>query len=295
MSQALTSVPAPIWTPGNREYHGDPSRWSSTSLKMFRHKPQLAYRTYIGSVKHSGPTPAQVIGSAVNILLLEPETQETAIHTVDVEARNAVAFKKAVELYPEALVLTRPEREQAGAVADAILHPQTDYAAMAREILVDRHGYSEYASRWDDEIGVPCKSKIDRLTTATAEDGLSLVIGELKTAKSPELQAFSRQAWDLDYHCQAAFNCRGIYATTGHWPDFVFVVVRNEQPYEVACYKLTEEFLAVGYEQVVGDLQRLSVCLQDPSGKTWRSSWENFQGFPSVPELSPPPYRRAAI
>jgi hypothetical protein len=295
VSEPLLAVPPPLWTPSNREYHSDSSRWSSTSLKLFRNRPQLAYRTYVKrGARRPGATPEQIIGSAVNTLLLEPETANRAIVTVEVDSRNSATFHKASALYPEALVLTRPEREMAGGIADAILNPQTDYAVMARELLIDRPGYSEYATRWEDETGVPCKSKIDRLTSAPAENEIALVVGELKTANDPEFAAFSRAVDKFDYYCQAAFNCRGIYATTGHWPSFVFIVVRNEEPYEVACYQITEEYMALGYQQVVKDLEKLSDCLQDPTGKLWRAEWENFAipGLASIPEIDMPHHRK---
>lgn len=251
-------IPAPTWTPTAREYHADLSAWSSSMLRTFRRSPALAEARYVTRrLLGDDATGSQRLGSAVNVLLLQPELEQRLLLVADADTRSSTAFRRTRRHAPrEALVLTIPEYDQAVAIARAVREGRSEMAALARVYLLELPGYAEYAFRWTDETGVPCKAMVDRLV----EHPAGPVKVELKTDQDP-LDAFSATATKWGYHCQSAFNARGLRAALGIEPMERIVVVRNEPPHEVVVYEPDAEWLEAGAATVAADLERLAYCL----------------------------------
>lgn len=284
-------IPEPLWTPTGRQYHADLDRWSSSMIKTFRDSPVVAWQRYVArSHEPPPPTGPMEIGSAVNTLLLRPEQAATpeGIVRVDVGSRNTKKWREAKEQFPQAVVMTDPEYQTARLVADAIQNPQTRAAEVGAALLSS--GYAEYAHRWDDSAGVRCRLMIDTLTTVGGEP----TIVELKSARDPEPVAFGRQAFNLGYHCQGAFYQRGIAtALEGVLPNLIYVVVRNEPPFEVAVYQASVEYITLGERQIAEDLKRLAVLLEQPPEERWCQEWESVEG--ALPTLEPPPWEKKKL
>lgn len=297
-------IPAPEWTPTNREYHASPG-WSSSMLRTFRESPRLAHARYVAKSRRApGSTAEQRLGTAAGILLLHPEQRRRLIEVADADSRQSAAFKRTVRYAdPDALVLTVPEYDDAQAIAASIHEGATEHAALARVFLVELPGYSEYAIRWDEEplraaapvepdpepaeqapepekvpagVVVPCRSMVDRLVMHPSGP----VIVELKTCADPF--DFARTVPRWGYECQAAFNLRGIERHLGEAVGFRFVAVRNEFPFEVKVYEPDAEFLEVGAEDVQRDLANLARCLATDE---WMSDQERVEGGATVLSL----------
>jgi hypothetical protein len=277
-------IPAPTWKPSNAEYHGTVEAVSSSMLKTFRGAPALYYQTYIEkSVEREKPTASMVIGSAVNVLLLEPERADRYVYVAGVKARTAKEYKEAYKLRPDQLVLTETEWEEAQLVAASILEPKTQAARIARELLRNDDGFSEYAYCWTEPSGLLCKSMVDRLRMIQ----MLPTIVELKTTVDPSPEAFQAHFWRMQYHCQAAFNLRGarrLLGEAGSLLRFLVVAVRNEAPYDVFVYQPDEGLLKKGADQVEEDLAGLARC--HLHGSPWQTPAENITG--NLPSLSAP-------
>lgn len=286
-------IPSPIWTPRNRDYHGTLDRWSSSSLKTFRRSPALAFRRYIErSIAAPRPTPPMILGTLVNLMLLEPESVGSEIFVVDVASKNTKAYREAeVEHGASKTVVILPEFEAAEAISDSILRPQSRHAEVALELLTSDGGFSEYAHRWTDPAtGVPCRMMLDRLPAA---EGDVVTVVELKTTVDPTPAAFQRQFFAMEYHCQAAFNARGVADLVGAVGDpffhvrYLVVAVGNEAPHSVGVHLLSPETLAAGSAIVTRDLAKLAECL---AGRApWRGGWEDAE---LIPFLRPPAWYR---
>lgn len=290
-------IPPPAWKPRNREYHETTARWSSSSLKAFRQSPALAYRRYLAKdLPPTRPTPPMTLGTLVNLLLLEPAAVSKEVYVVDCSTKGTNLYKDAEKLYgKERTVVTIGEMETAEGIAAAVLNPQSRHAEVALELLTSEGGYSEYAYQWiDPATGVPCRMMLDRLSATGGDLG---TVVELKTTVDPNPEAFQRQFFGMDYHCQAAFNSRGMAHLLGATDpgDFVrlryFVVaVGNEPPHSVGVHLLSPETIDAGDAIVGRDLGRLAECLAGRS--PWRSGWEDAE---QIPFLRPPVWYRTPV
>lgn len=140
---------------------------------------------------------------------------------------------------------------------------------------------------------IPCQAMLDRLTllSPTQDRESELLYVELKSTLDPSPSAFTKQAFQLDYHCQAAFNVRAVRDASadagGAEVVVYFVAVRNRPPHEVAVYRVSDELRERGDRQIEGDLARLATCLEDETGAIWHHPWELLEDD-EVPELNAP-------
>lgn len=283
------TLPERTWRPDSRKYHATASHWGSTMLGDFRDSPSLAHGRYVSQLlDRPEPSIEMLIGSAVHALLLEPVEAARTIKTVACQARSHGSYKSAVATGQWDLVLTEPMRETAQAIANNIRFPQTRAAEVACKLLLDDPGESEFAFKWDDSTGVPCKIKLDRLTI----NGGRIVEVSLKTTRDPSPEHFCRDFYNFGYHAQAAFYRRGAQVLLGGYCPPCFVVgIRNADPYEIAVYPVEEELLAAGAVVVEQDLRRLARCLAGTAA--WCAEWESLPG--ALPTLSLPSWARRQL
>ena len=288
-------IPTPSATPTVREYHqGD--RWSSSRVKTFARDPGLAFGMYRAEPRiytPPPPTPAQMIGSAVHDLLAAAGGEESLIHPVKDKSRSGSEYKKAWSAFPERLVLTSKEHDEARRCADALLEPRTWSARLGKAILVGLPGFSEYYHAWTDETGVECMQLCDRV----AEGPDFPIYGELKTAKNDDVPP-DRFFWvsrSNGYDDQMAFNLRGLRRLL---PSIrgVWVVVGKQPSYPVSVQMAGEEVLRSDRGrrgrlspelEIEATLERLAECLKDLTGAKWCSPWEKRTNDGEISELEP--------
>ena len=239
-------------------------------LSTFRESAALAYGRYVAqTIPPEKSSDSLLIGSLVHLLILEPDKWDAEVEEVDARDKRAKAYKTATQDYPDKLIALAPDVERAKQIARSVLEPRTPDAELARDLLIDSPGVSEYSHRWTDAAtGVPLKVRFDRVTeTAKGPTDVSL-----KTAADPSKSAFWRALWRYGYHIQAALYGEGFADLTAQEPDTIFVVVRNQAPFEVAVYLASPELIAKGREQLRKDLSALAACRL--SDGPWMSEWE---------------------
>lgn len=117
-------------------------------------------------------------------------------------------------------------------------------------------GDSQKSLFWrDTTTGLECKCRFDFVPTD--------VLVDVKTARSTNPRDFASQCWLLKYFWQAAHYRRGWYEYTGDWRDFVFAVIKNSEPYDVATYVIADEWLAIGEHQVEETLRKIAACAEN--------------------------------
>lgn len=314
-------VPAPSWTPTAHEYHAQTGVWSSTRLKAFRESPALAFQ---GFRRPGLPPEALVVGSAINAYVLAESLHAPGgplgrdLHVLDVKNRRSPAYGQAVRAWGSSrLVLTKHEDDLARAAADSILEARTPAAELARSLLT-REGYAEWAWQWDEPVGdwdacaapadggppgcrlrslgdvwerqrtIPCQAMLDQVTEVAGE----VAYVELKSTLDPSPKAFTKQAWNLGYHCQAAFNVRAVRHALGDQPEEIsvyHVAVRNKDPHEVAVYRMSDDLISRGNRQIEIDLHVLAQRLDDETGASWCHPWEALTDD-VIPTLDAPPW-----
>lgn len=90
---------------------------------------------------------------------------------------------------------------------------------------------------------IPIKSLLD-----VWNKPLDLVV-DFKTANDISPSGFQRDAAKFGYFVQAAVYSKAVEYVTGREPEFIFVVARNQPPYDVALYEYDDVALAIGYEK----------------------------------------------
>lgn len=280
----MTEIPEPTWNPRNAEYHALRSRWSSSMLKTFRASPQLARARYVDqTMEAEPPSAAMVKGSLVNCVLLKPEDFDDDFVRCDTKSRNSKAYRELVETNPDRHVVPYTWVEEAESLVNAFLADESKSARVARKLLLDEDGYSEYFHQWDDPIGeVPCKMMLDKLGIAAGRPTYT----ELKTTALIDPGDFQRHAHNMEYQCQAAMNLRGCYDLLGEMPQMIYVVVGSEPPHEVMVYTPSEEYLMLGAQRVEEDLRQLGRRLSGDA--PWLRDEQAIPG--NIPVLSPPNY-----
>lgn len=114
--------------------------------------------------------------------------------------------------------------------------------------LLATPGLAECAIVWDDEAGVRCKSRLDKLAI-----GARRIVVDLKTTR--DAATFERSVWAYGYHRQGAFYLRGSGAE-----NFVIVAVETSPPYGVRVAPMSQRALDAGRKEIDELLATFAAC-----------------------------------
>ena len=207
---------------------------------------------YNGSLKHwrhlidngIGDTPALRLGRAIHSIVLEGRAQfdkEFAITPSDIDRRTKAgkeAYATFLESAKDKSVLSPDEAETARNVADAVIQ-----SPLGQDIFID-NGRAELSIQWNDpDTGLLCKARIDWAASNALVD--------LKTAADASPKAFLKDIVNYGYHQQAAHYANGWRVLTGDLLPFQFLAVEKSEPFGVALYELSDEFMSMGHEKNV--------------------------------------------
>jgi exodeoxyribonuclease VIII len=192
------------------------------------------------------------LGTAVHLLVLEPERAEQIIFTPpkDTGRKSTNAYKEWVSsLDPGAIILSREEFEAAHYMRDAILsHPA------ASELL--SNGFPEVSMFHTGADGIRRKCRPDWMSDKAYVD--------IKTARSASPDGFGRQAYELHYHW-SAFHTIDIGKHLN--PDieffrYYFVVVEKEAPWCVAVYETPGDLIELAAADIQSLYAQYRACIE---------------------------------
>ena len=208
-----------------------------------------AHYRYADPVKFAGAD----LGSAVHMLVLEPDRSERSIFTPPGEVLGK-GGSKATNAYKEwvsaqdagAIILSREDFEAAHHMRDAILaHPAT------YELL--SWGNPEVSMFWTDGNGIRRKARPDYLNGNYVD---------IKTARSAKPEVFGKQAYDLHYHWSAQHTIEiGIGLGVGI-EKYYFVVVEKEIPFCVSVFDTPQELIELAREEIAPIYATYRACLE---------------------------------
>lgn len=202
---------------------------------------------WLRSRKDETKSDALITGSAVDCLILEPEAFEKKFIVLPDDApkkptsASRSAFAKGSKQKPEIIESIRWwdafEKKAGGKdILDAGWHAEIvrmAHAVMGSELTADVFQYCKKRVLQAELNGIPCKGEVDLFSDQTE------YVFDLKTARDASLKPFSKAAWELGYHYQAAFYLKLAQACgLKHKTAFCFVVVENVEPYCVAAYTI---------------------------------------------------------
>jgi hypothetical protein len=224
---------------------------NASTLKELIAKSPRHYKYLLENPREE--TDALRFGTLVHLAVLEP-------------GRFADTFATVYAVKPDGMNFStkdgkawRDEQANAGKVVITSAQYQ-DLAGMCKSILANPRacellrGESEKVITWNDPLtGIACKGRPDVITI----DG-DLV--DLKSAKDIRPREFVRACLNLGYFISMAHYVRGL-AAIGRPPRNVYLVaVEKTAPYDVAVYRLNDEWLALGDEACARAMSRILEC-----------------------------------
>jgi len=137
-----------------------------------------------------------------------------------------------------------------------------------------------FADYWDKEaaLAVPVKVLIDLAPHPESE--FHYALGDFKTARSADPEAWRQVVDQRNYDAQAAM-CLDVYnIATGEARDtFHHVIQENVFPWQVARRLITSTFITIGRLKVLGALKRYAKCLKDNRWPSWNDGENTFKGW----------------
>ena len=195
------------------------------------------YRHNITSPR--APTPAQALGTAAHLAILEPDSFSAHAKVApNVDRRTKAGkladqeFRDSVSEDPDALVLTEEQHSLVRGMREAVM--AQPYAAA---LLAD--GKAETTLLYGRE-GVRCKARPDWI--CAGHD----VIVDLKTAADASYAGFRRAAGNWSYHLQGSWYLDAVERCGLGKRRFIFLVVESEPPHGVAMYEADDVALNAG-------------------------------------------------
>lgn len=259
------------------EYHLEMEHDSNTSLRLFEESPARYYHTRITKrIPPKVETDAMRLGTATHIAILEPERigELLAVIPDDVLSKSGSRVGKAWDEWTaENAHLCQVKASEFTAlqwVSESVLGNRT-----VRQHL-ERCALKEYSIFWASDDGWQTKCKLD------GGNPLDLELLDVKRTSRPESE-FWRNIQGMRYHCQGALYSDGFRAHFGSEPQYYFLIIDNEPPYECRIRRLPPEALAIGRAENRDTLERLYAC------KRGEAAWIT-EGFDEVRDVYLPPF-----
>lgn len=203
----------------------------SKSLMTKALRSPAHYRAAVDG-KSDEPTKAMQIGTVTHTAILEPHLLDSIV-AIRPEGLSFVSKEGKAWRAENAdkIVLDYQEMADIKNMADAVRrHPSFEPSHLDNKIEA-----SVFAE--DEETGLPLKARPDLWA-----EGIGLIL-DVKTTDDASEEAFLRTIQKFAYHVQAAHYIEMTGAT-----DFVFIAVERNAPYAVAAYRLSPEWLELGFE-----------------------------------------------
>lgn len=247
------------------DYHADRSRVSSSSLKTLVARSPAHARADLDTPRHD--TPALALGRAVHARLLEPESFPERYAVAPQVDRRTKAGRQAwadfAAAHPGAVLLSDADAAVIDGIAASVARHRLASAAL-------QGGEAELSGFFDDpETGALCRIRPDYLRAADS------IMVDVKTAIEASPGAFQRAINSFGYHIQAAFYSMGHERITGEpLSDFLFLAVEKTPPYAVGLYRIDDDALAAGRQQMRRALRTWAACMEND---TWPGYSDHIQ------------------
>tara|TARA_A100001015_G_scaffold25382_1_gene28536 strand:- start:45 stop:929 length:885 start_codon:yes stop_codon:yes gene_type:complete len=231
----------------NAYYHQSPGVSSST-LRRFRQSQLHAMQEVVE------PTTAMQIGSAAHSLIVEGENafnKEVAVISGS-PYTNANKQLKRDYLDRGMLVITQDKRDMLFQMKDNLIEE-------ARKFLdVDQGEYpgvfvKPYENAlywWEQDVLLKLRSDVIRYPVIQPYSDESIVVIDYKTTSDCSVSGFTRSIRRYQYDLQAAFYRRGYQKAGFKVEDFLFVAQETKHPYATKIFKMNDEDMDRGWEQL---------------------------------------------
>lgn len=204
------------------------------------------------------PTSDMKIGSCTHFLLFGARPTAKRLAKWEGSRRAGKEWEAFAAKNADAEILTATEWEEAERIAESVMRWDR-LRPRERQRLVNAR--FEVPLKWE-EHGIPCST--DGIDILQAEGDL----GDLKSTRSTNPEAFKRQCFNMLYAQQLAFYRRGAIANGIKVRDLFILGVENRAPYEVVELVLTEDLIAHADRSLTlwfEDLRRNMLACPEPT------------------------------
>lgn len=249
----MTRITQPgIYRMDAETYHADPCPEPSLSASGAKTLLDAAPARYWHERHNPRPsTPAQTVGTAAHLLVLEGKTVDDVCAVIPAgnDARTRKGKEKKAELEATGLPLIKEEDVKTTRdMADALTHHVT-----ARRLLED--GRAELAGFWrDEEHGIWCRMRPDYLPRRLS------VVSDYKTCEDASPEALPKTVARYRYDLQAAWYLDGMRALSRAADTFVFIFQEKLAPHLVTCATLDAEALGRGHRTKARARRTFAAC-----------------------------------
>lgn len=243
---------------------------SNTALRWLKKSP-AHMKAYI----EEPPTfvDPESVGSALHCLVLEGEKAFHARYRRGPgDDKRLAAWKEADRHCPQGATLLKESAWKA-------VHKMAEnvYEHPAARLALTGITATELTGVWIDEAsGVRCKLRTDAVNPSVG------AIVDLKTTRDAAERSFSRAIFDYGYHRQGALYRRGMRALDPgtEWVYPIIVAVEKDPPFAVAVYRIMEEAIEAGDEEIDRLLPIYKECAENGH---WPAYSETFRDITLPP------------
>jgi len=253
----------------------DYSRWDAVNHSRLRHLDKTPFHARYEELHPRESSNYQELGHNIHAALLEPERfEDTFIVAPDVDRRTKAGKAIWAEHVAKAngkTVLTESDYAcLEGLKANAALHETINGVLYGK-------GESELSIVWvDQETGLLCKARLDRLTKI----GSWPFVIDVKSTHAPAA-TYTWQTAVNKYrlHQQAAHYLNGIQAVAplegGEYArKFAWIVCETVGPYAVRIFEADDRALEIGRDEVARNLAKYKACKESGVWPSWDQGME---------------------
>ena len=228
---------------------------SYSSLKHFRKSPKH-YVQYIVEPRKP-PTDSQIIGTAFELALFEPEKYGERIMVYEKPNLRSNAGKEEWQKIKDQgkgkVMITE---EQAKTVQEMTVSARSNDEMMRYVSSVTR---LQRRLKWTDKkAGIPFIGYVDAEGQPFGED----FSFEIKTTKSADPNDFIRDYIKYDYHMQTATYSAG-YSRIGRFPNFMVLAFENTAPYNCTPFLIEGKTLEAAKEEWRNSVDAFRFCIDN--------------------------------
>lgn len=254
------------------EYFQDTSRLNASAINTFIRRGANYYRAkYVDRTIDEPDSQAFLIGRMFHTRLLEPDKFSSRFVVAPEVNRRTKAGKQELDefaqLHSNATIVEQQDIQQVQDMFDAVQKHEfaNDLLNADIERICERPILFEH-------LGVACKALPDMVLPKSQlivdVKTVSADARSLNAAASPG--SFRRSVESFGYHRQARWYQMACSHSWGAEFVFMFLVVESKPPFDVACYLMSQELLAIAQNEIdeaVRDIQNRTLT------NRWESEW----------------------
>jgi hypothetical protein len=228
-----------------QDYHQEQS-YSKSDLVNAERSPDYVLKM---REKPKAPSAAMAKGSAVHLMLLEPEKVDDDLVVAKCGTRRGKVWDKAFDENPGKIIILESEMPDINAMVQSARHHP-----IAKDWLGRGHAEASCFCEFEaDGFNLPVKCRPDLLPG-------ELKVVDVKTASDVTPGGFGRAAYNFRYHWSAYLTNAILAEITGHPHTYYFLAIENQFPFECVIYEAFSGAIDLAESELSPIMARLAMA-----------------------------------